>query len=68
MAPEVVLLETMSIKSDIWSLGCTLIEMINKKPPYFDLEPMAALFAISGNDPPEVPPNLSPVFTSNLYY
>ena len=30
--------------ADIWSVGCTLIELLTTKPPYFDLAPMAALF------------------------
>lgn len=32
--------------SDIWSVGCTVIELLTCKPPYYDLQPMPALFRI----------------------
>lgn len=32
--------------SDIWSVGCTVIELLTCIPPYFDLQPMPALFRI----------------------
>lgn len=32
--------------SDIWSVGCTVIELLTCVPPYFDLQPMPALFRI----------------------
>ena len=31
---------------DIWSVGCTVIELLMGAPPYFDLPPMPALFRI----------------------
>lgn len=36
-APEVIELRPVSTKSDIWSLGCTIIELLTGKPPYGDL-------------------------------
>ena len=36
-APEVIELSPVSTKSDIWSLGCTVIELLTGRPPYGDL-------------------------------
>jgi serine/threonine protein kinase len=36
-APEVIALRAVSTKSDIWSLGCTVIELLTARPPYGDL-------------------------------
>ncbi len=37
MAPEVIELKGTSTKSDIWSLGCTVIELFTGRPPYADI-------------------------------
>lgn len=37
MAPEVLKLRGVSTKSDIWSLGCTVTELLTGKPPYGDI-------------------------------
>ncbi|KAK3102765.1 hypothetical protein FSP39_013768 [Pinctada imbricata] len=49
MAPEVVNETGHGKKSDIWSIGCTIFEMATRKPPWSDMNPMAAIFAI-GSD------------------
>ena len=37
MAPEVIELKGASTKSDIWSLGCTVVELLTGRPPYADV-------------------------------
>lgn len=43
---------------DIWSLGCTIIEMLNGKPPWSEFEGAAAMFKVMRESPP-VPETLS---------
>ncbi|KAI3768375.1 hypothetical protein L2E82_18996 [Cichorium intybus] len=44
---------------DIWSLGCTIIEMINGKPPWSEYEGHAAMFKVMKETPP-IPDTMSP--------
>ncbi|KAK5035336.1 Protein kinase of the Mitotic Exit Network [Exophiala sideris] len=60
MAPEVIELTGASTSSDIWSLGCTVIELLDGKPPYHQLQPMPALFRIVNDDHPPLPQGASP--------
>ena len=61
MAPEVIELSGATTASDIWSLGCTVIELLDGKPPYHKLQPMPALFRIVNDDHPPLPEGASPV-------
>lgn len=57
MSPEVVINQNYSRKSDVWGVGCTLIQMATGNPPYSEFSNhFAALFAIADLDakPPEV--------------
>ncbi|KAF8030373.1 hypothetical protein BT93_E2727 [Corymbia citriodora subsp. variegata] len=61
MAPEVVNAKNRGygLPADIWSLGCTVLEMLTRRVPYFPLEWMQALFRIRRGEPPPVPDSLS---------
>ncbi|KAJ1326312.1 cell division control protein CDC15 [Microdochium nivale] len=59
MAPEIIELSGATPASDIWSLGCTVIELLQGKPPYHHLQAMPALFAIVNDDHPPLPEGVS---------
>ena len=43
---QVIEMSGVCAASDIWSVGCTVIELLTCLPPYYDLQPMPALFRI----------------------
>ncbi|KAJ1994922.1 Protein kinase of the Mitotic Exit Network [Coemansia sp. RSA 1358] len=59
IAPEVLQLKGATAASDIWSLGCTIVQLVDGKAPYQDLPPMAAMFRIGQDEHPPFPPNIS---------
>ncbi|KAI0152834.1 hypothetical protein GGR57DRAFT_159814 [Xylariaceae sp. FL1272] len=59
MAPEVIDMSQSTTASDIWSLGCTVIELLSGKPPYYHMQPLQALFAIVNDDHPPLPEGVS---------
>jgi serine/threonine protein kinase len=61
VAPEIIELQGASVKSDIWSLGCTIVELYTGKPPYSDLISMSALYRIVEDDVPPLPSGISEV-------
>lgn len=63
MAPEVIRQTKYGRKSDIWSFGCTILEMVTGKQPWFGYNfdnPIAAIMKIGLSDEiPEIPEHLS---------
>ncbi|RWW27057.1 hypothetical protein GW17_00008537 [Ensete ventricosum] len=43
---QVIEMSGVCAASDIWSVGCTVIELLTCVPPYYDLQPMPALYRI----------------------
>ncbi|KAG8846902.1 hypothetical protein FRB96_001747 [Tulasnella sp. 330] len=68
MAPEVIEQTGATTASDIWSVGCVVIELLEGKPPYHFLRPMPALFRIVQDDCPPIPEGASPVVKDFLYH
>ncbi|XP_071695443.1 mitogen-activated protein kinase kinase kinase 1-like [Rutidosis leptorrhynchoides] len=58
MAPEVIR-TNYGLAADIWSLGCTVLEMLTRRIPYYPLDEMQALVKIAMGIPPEIPNTLS---------
>ncbi|TFY53358.1 hypothetical protein EVG20_g10152, partial [Dentipellis fragilis] len=67
MAPEVIELKGASPKSDIWSLACTVIELLTGRPPYGDIaNSMTVMFRIVEDEMPPLPEGCSPALTDFL--
>ncbi|XP_026314141.1 serine/threonine-protein kinase Tao isoform X2 [Hyposmocoma kahamanoa] len=66
MAPEVILAMDEGQydgKVDVWSLGITCVELAERKPPYFNMNAMSALYHIAQNESPTLQaPEWSAVF------
>ncbi|KAF6157728.1 hypothetical protein GIB67_037301 [Kingdonia uniflora] len=61
MAPEVIKnVSGCNLAVDIWSLGCTVLEMATTKPPWSQYEGVAAMFKIGNSkENPAIPDHLS---------
>ncbi|ODN74331.1 hypothetical protein L202_06748 [Cryptococcus amylolentus CBS 6039] len=68
MAPEVIEQSGASTASDIWSVGCVVVELMEGKPPYGDLAPMQALWRIVQDEGMRVPEGASPIVKDFLYH
>ncbi|KAK9743350.1 hypothetical protein RND81_03G233900 [Saponaria officinalis] len=62
MAPEVINHQSQGygLAADIWSLGCTVLEMLTRHIPYYPLEFQQALYRIAKGELPPIPDSLSP--------
>ncbi|XP_065674660.1 uncharacterized protein LOC136091256 [Hydra vulgaris] len=64
MSPEVINATVLNTeygkKADIWSFGCTVLEMLTQKPPWSHLDPTSAIFHIGTKQTiPHLPGNSS---------
>ncbi|KAJ2743121.1 ATP binding [Coemansia sp. BCRC 34301] len=59
MAPEVVKDTKYTVKGDVWSLGCLVIEMMTGSHPFPDLDQMQALYSIGQRGRPKIPDGMS---------
>ncbi|KAJ3347185.1 hypothetical protein HDU83_002345, partial [Entophlyctis luteolus] len=55
MSPEIIELKGAFQCSDVWSVGCTIVELLDGQPPYYSLDPMSVLFNIVQDDHPPLP-------------
>lgn len=67
MCVQVIEMTQVSPASDIWSVGCLIIELLTGSPPYYDLQPMSALFRIVQDEQPPLPDSLTPLLQVNLH-
>ena len=51
MSPQVILNRNYDMKTDIWSLGITCMELVEGEPPYGDLKPEEVMEKIAKNPP-----------------
>ncbi|KAL0058647.1 Protein kinase of the Mitotic Exit Network [Marasmius tenuissimus] len=60
-APEVIKRSGATTVSDIWSVGCVVIELLTGAPPYNDLDTISARSRIIQDDYPPIPEDASPI-------
>ena len=70
MAPEVIRQNKYGRKADIWSIGCTALEMATAQIPWGTFDNyLEALYKIGkSNDLPQIPTNISNSFNNFLLY
>eukprot|EP01130_Rhizamoeba_saxonica_P000454 TRINITY_DN1040_c0_g1_i1.p1 TRINITY_DN1040_c0_g1~~TRINITY_DN1040_c0_g1_i1.p1 ORF type:complete len:502 (+),score=105.65 TRINITY_DN1040_c0_g1_i1:1-1506(+) len=58
MAPEVITGNEYKTECDIWSVGCTIIELATGKFPWDGLEPFQVLYKVGSGEKPDLPPDI----------
>ena len=66
MAPEIIENGHGTSACDVWSLGCTVIELITGFPPYNDMDPMPAMYRLVQDPHPPLPRDISPALRDFL--
>lgn len=67
IAPEMIEGRPYNKSVDIWSLGCTVLELATGRRPYHDLRAHEALFRIAQDrKPPPIPSSVSPLLRDFL--
>eukprot|EP00949_MAST-11_sp_MAST-11-sp1_P003177 g3177.t1 len=64
-APEVIQMEPYSYSADVWSLGCTLVELCSGRTPYGNCNAIQALYRMVSDEHPPIPASISR--SSRLY-
>jgi len=54
MAPEVIEMREQTTACDIWSVGCTTLELLTGFPPYYKMNPMTAMWHIVQDKHPPI--------------
>lgn len=66
IAPEMIEGRPYGKSVDIWSLGCTVLELATGRRPYHNMRPHVALFRMTQDRMPPIPKKLSPVLRDFL--
>lgn len=66
IAPEMIEGRPYGQSVDIWSLGCTVIELATGKRPYHHLRPHIAMFRMTQDRMPPIPKSITPVLRNFL--
>lgn len=66
IAPEMIEGRPYGKSVDIWSLGCTVMELATGKRPYHHLRPHIAMFRMTQDRMPPLPSKMSPVLRNFL--
>eukprot|EP00026_Physarum_polycephalum_P000629 Phypoly_transcript_00630.p1 GENE.Phypoly_transcript_00630~~Phypoly_transcript_00630.p1 ORF type:complete len:1367 (+),score=377.41 Phypoly_transcript_00630:213-4313(+) len=59
MSPEVIMEGDVTYAADIWSVGCTIVELLTAKPPYATLGAMPTMYRMVEEAHPKLPENIS---------